>query len=407
MKLALDDGSASSAEEAEQRFRSFHVQIVVGRDVATSRALQAALVTLLNAAPRTFLGEVTVIGQLDFDFDIGWQRGLSTRRVVEYYGAQCHSSQLDRPRIFVGQQEGDGVSHSFALHLACTATGFMLSPDELEATPRSALVPAGVAAAGAALSECFQHHYFRRPWAGLRFVQFDLPGAGRCIGRLPKSILAIGLGHLGQAFLWTVGLDVDGNTTLPLLTLQDYDRITPASLSTGLLAQREGIGKLKVDVVADAMEQLAFHCERLPFRMDLTEALQDTSDVCLVAVDSLGFRRQLDKLTGPSIVEGGIGDGVDGFTKLQLHLLPGSRKAADIWAGADPRATRPVSIVAPAYQELLRKTGDECGITQLAGRSIATPFVGAFGGALMFSILSAEKKTLDTVNSWNFDVNHL
>lgn len=88
MKLALDDGSAGSAEEAEQIFLSFHIQIVLGRGVGNNRA-QAALVTLLNAAPRTFLGEVTVVGQLDFDLDVGGHRGQSLRAAAALCGVQC------------------------------------------------------------------------------------------------------------------------------------------------------------------------------------------------------------------------------------------------------------------------------------------------------------------------------
>jgi hypothetical protein len=45
-----------------------------------------------------------------------------------------------------------------------------------------------------------------------------------------------------------------------------------------------------------------------------------------------------------------------------------------------------VDISRPAYQALLKQTGDECGTTLLAGRSIATPFVGAFAGAVLFGL---------------------
>lgn len=404
MKLALDDGSAGSVEEAERMFGSFHVQVIVGSEVAANRALQAALLTLLNAAPRTFLGEVTVTGHVDFEFGIGWHTGLSLRDVATHYRTRCTSAASTKPSIFVGQLSGIKTGYPFALHLSCTDTGFLLSPDAAQATPPSASVGAGVAAAGAALNECFQHLYFRRPWAGLREVDFSLPGTTNGLAVRPRSIWVIGLGHLGQALLWTYGLDADGKTALPLLRLQDYDRVTRSSLSTGLLTQPDDVGRLKVDVAAEAMEVLGFACDPIPNSVDLERQQHSDAEICIVAVDSIGFRRKLDRMNGPRIVEAGIGDGIEGFTKAQLHVLPGRRAAADIWQGDDARATRRISIAAPAYQDLLRKTTDECGTTQLAGRSIATPFIGAFVGATMHSVAMGRPLEIDSVG---LDVNTL
>ena len=101
------------------------------------------------------------------------------------------------------------------------------------------------------------------------------------------------------------------------------------------------------------------------------------------------------------MLEAGIGDGADAFTRIQLHAFPGSRKASDIWMGEDIRAIRAVDISKPAYQSLLAKSGDECGTTLVAGRSVATPFVGAFAGAVISSL------AMDSIGcdyAWSFDV---
>ncbi len=103
----------------------------------------------------------------------------------------------------------------------------------------------------------------------------------------------------------------------------------------------------------------------------------------VVAVDNLALRRTLDRIRGARVLEGGIGDGVDGFTRIQLHEFPGARKARDVWTENDARGSRRVDVSQPAYQQLLRETGDECGTTLVAGRSVATPFVGSVAGALL------------------------
>jgi ThiF family len=403
-KLALDDGSASSIEDALLRFQTFDLQIIVGDDVHTNRALQAALVTILNAAPRTFMGRISVVGNIDTVLDVGWFNGRTIEEVASRYGVFTDSKAQECPTILVGNYKTD-LSHCFALRLVCTETGFHLAPDDLTLSSAFAPVAAGVAAAGAALNELFQYHYFGRQWAGLRCIEFQLPLVPK-VTEMPRSVWVIGLGHLGQAALWTLGLSLDPGTQLPTLKLQDDDRITASSLSTGLLSRMQDVQRLKVDAVADAMQLLGYECERVSSRVQLTSDLDDAAEVCLVAVDSYGFRRQLDKLRGPRVVEAGIGDGIEGFTKLQLHLLPGSRSAADIWSGSDPRATRRVSIEPPAYQQLLKQSADECGTTQLAGRSIATPFIGAFTGALMACLMGACWRQ-NPVEAWSIDVNFL
>ncbi len=86
------------------------------------------------------------------------------------------------------------------------------------------------------------------------------------------------------------------------------------------------------------------------------------------------------------------------------HAFPGRRLASDIWVDGDLGASRTVSISKPAYQTLLDETGDECGTTLVAGRSIATPFVGAFAGLVMARLSTSTGLRED---SWNFDVNVL
>lgn len=103
------------------------------------------------------------------------------------------------------------------------------------------------------------------------------------------------------------------------------------------------------------------------------------------------------------IFEGGIGDGARGFTRVQFRSFPGSRMARDVRAGKDLRATRAVDISVP----LLKETGDECGTTLVAGRSIATPFVGAFAGAVLFGLTMAGPEGARSQFGWAFDLNHL
>jgi hypothetical protein len=77
--------------------------------------------------------------------------------------------------------------------------------------------------------------------------------------------------------------------------------------------------------------------------------------------------------------------------------------ARDIWA-EDDRSSRAIDISKPAYQSLLAQSGDRCGTTLVAGRSVATPFVGAFAGAVVFHL--AQNPSADE-HTWSFDIKNL
>jgi len=65
---------------------------------------------------------------------------------------------------------------------------------------------------------------------------------------------------------------------------------------------------------------------------------------------------------------------------FRTHVFPGSRKARDIWNGAGDAGE--VRIDLPAYEALAASGLDRCGLTQLAGRTVGAPFVGAVAAAV-------------------------
>jgi len=407
-KLALDDGSSATLEDAIKRFESFQVQIIVGANVASSRALQAALLTLFNAAPRTFLGGVSVAGNTDLKFDLAWYKGQSLTQVLPLFNCSLKNNSPDMPTIVVGEYVGPiGL---FCIFLSCDGDKFIVGPDKSSQPQDESSIQVGVAAAGVALNEVFHHVYFKRALAGQRNIISSLPSFGKChrLSDVHDDAWFIGLGHLGQAVLWILGLSGTQSDKKIRLRLQDNDHISLSSLSTCLLSSSGDVGKLKVDVVGGKLSQLGFACEAIANKLILDEMPEITKlQTCIVAVDNISLRRGIDKLPVERVVEAGIGDGISGFTKTQLHVFPGLRTAADTWSNGDKKAAELVSIDAAAYQDILRKTKDECGTTQLAGRSIATPFVGAFVGACLFNLWVSGNSERSKQCAWNLDVNAL
>lgn len=411
VKLALDDGRVASLAEAQALFEGFNLRIVVGSGFSKAPAQEAAMLTLLTAAPKTFLGGVEIVGAVDERCTLAWFAKRTLAEVAQEAGARVGTSpsaHAPRPSQAATIHVGDSVlteGPSFVVSLQLSAVGFDICPHEPAHSERTAPVEVGVAAAGAALSEAFAHVYRRSAMAGARRLSFRMPGLA-AVKRPDAPSWIVGLGHLGQAFLWTLALSRAGDACVVKLT--DFDNVSESSLSTCLMVKDADVGKLKVDVVGDRLSELGFTVQRDPGRLNLDGGPLDSGvGVAIVVVDNIALRRSLDRLKGVRIFEGGIGSGTEGFTRVQLHAFPGPRLARDVWAGEDPHASRVVDISAPAYQALLKQSGDECGTTLLAGRSIATPFVGAFAGGVLFGLAASSPREHRAQYDWAFDLNYL
>src|SRR5258708_39548438 len=63
-KYFMDNGRAETFDDAMTTLRGFGVSVIVGPEIEWSPAHQIALLTFVNAARRTFLGGVEVVGPL-------------------------------------------------------------------------------------------------------------------------------------------------------------------------------------------------------------------------------------------------------------------------------------------------------------------------------------------------------
>lgn len=85
------------------------------------------------------------------------------------------------------------------------------------------------------------------------------PGSdGPPLAALPSSMWILGLGHLGQAFLWNVMMCAYPCPREVRLTLQDYDDVTRSTVSTSILTETSMIGRRKTRTVAEVLERRGF-----------------------------------------------------------------------------------------------------------------------------------------------------
>ena len=75
--------------------------------------------------------------------------------------------------------------------------------------------------------------------------------------------------------------------------------------------------------------------------------------------------------------------GTDDFLGFRTHVFPGGRKAKDLWGPVETHRVARTDL--PAYDKLATAGVDQCGLSQLAGRTVGAPFVGAVASACVIS----------------------
>jgi len=401
VKLVMDSGEAKSVEEAQQTLAQYRLGIQVSHGAAASPAYQAALLTAVNTGRRCFLGGVQVAGDLDIPLIIPW-RNCSTLAdaIVDLLGQIVSELPTGLPWIYFGDGIPKNTSTEYAIRPvvhgwnggvlpACVPVSFSME---------ETFTPAGVLAGALAVSEAFQWIRGDNPLAGYRSVGLSLwqPSAtvnwqtaepGPRLEYLPAKLWLIGLGHLGQAYLWTLGFLPYPVGSKVNLVLQDIDSLEEANNSTSLLTNSALVGVKKTRAMAAWCEERGFQTtliERI-FASDFN--INDSEPaLALCGVDNVEARQALNKVGYKRIVEAGLGKGTQEYLALKIHTFPGSRLADQCWKSTNEgnNSLNPL-IMQPAYQDLLEKGADRCGLIELAGHSVGASYVGAVASTLVIS----------------------
>jgi len=216
-KLLVDAGQAT-ADEAQARREDFAVTLRCGSEVAQSRTLQVAVLTAASIAVRCFPGAVTIV--LDpffYDHQIAL-RPLSGESFAASLAGLVGPQNLRFSKMPAAAGKvllfGNVPSQPGALRV--TYDGWIAQTGPSESTPRLSERPfctlAGVLAGALAVSEMFLafaelNIAATRRTVGLSLWRPELPtnhpeALGPQVEVLPRGLWLLGLGHLGNAYLW-------------------------------------------------------------------------------------------------------------------------------------------------------------------------------------------------------------
>lgn len=396
VKQLIDSGEVATIAEAEAIFARFRVALAIDDAAAKTSDGQIQLLTAVVLARRVFLGGATVSGALDQPLLAPLPYGDTLREAVVTLGGETGDAADNLPTIVIGDP-AQRRREAFCVRTLAAGWrgGIVPAHADIKMEGASPMPPASMLAAALAINEAFLHVSAPLSVAGRRQVGLSLwrpadaewltaPRDEPTLAYLPSDLWLIGLGHLGQAYLWGLGLLPYTPASKPKLVLQDIDIITPSTESTSVLSDARLIGAKKTRAMAAWADQRGFEtaiCER---RFDARFTRRDDEPaVALCGLDNALGRRALDGVGFDLVVEAGLGRGHRDFRTMRLHVLPGARPAREIWR---EREALPAPTAAPAYEDLLERGElDKCGMTLLAGKAVGAPFVGAIAATLVLA----------------------
>jgi len=395
VKMALDTGEATTLHQAHELFSRYRLHVALGEDAAKSASHQAAALTAVNTGRRCFLGGVTVSGPLSSPLLVPWRNCRSVGDAVRDLQGHTVTEQAPSvPTLLIGDATPEAM-HA-PLHLRATVDGWTaaVAPIGGRLPDRSfEFTPAGVLAGALGVSEVFQFLRGTNPAAGGREIGLSLwkpeqlfrnAERGPSVTHLLARLWLIGLGHLGQALLWTLGLLPYADAKRVGIVLQDFDELVEANDSTSMLTNMTLIGQRKTRSMAAWCEQRGFRTTVVERRFAANFTLaSDEPAVAVCGVDNPHARAALEDVGFARIVEAGLGAGPSEYLAFQVHSFPARKSARARWDRM-PTAESSASVLdRPAYRALRHDGLDECGLVQLAGRTVGAPFVGAVASTLV------------------------
>ncbi|MBB4398488.1 hypothetical protein [Bradyrhizobium sp. ERR14] len=401
-KLSIDRDQADPAEVLARR-QAFALTLCCGDDVAASYTLQLAVLTAAATASRCFPGAVraAISPALAAAPLLVWPwLGLSFgQAIIDVLGPQSIGASLSStPRALVF---GDAPFGHGALRVTFDGWIGLAGPARtVGRLPERQYFPtAGILAASIAVSELFLSfadinlEATRRP-VGLSLWRPDLditdPEAlGTLVQYLPQSLWVLGLGHLGNAYLWSLATLPYADPKAAQFALFDFDKVVKDNVETGVLFASAFISQFKAHACGQWLNERGFDQSRLvERRFDTTFNLQDGEPrLALCGFDTNLARRDMKGAGFLRVIDSGLGGTVNNFDTISFHTLPNPRPVDELW----PDLRREDEDKIEAEQERIASSnagyqklaGDICGRRGLAGKSVAVPFVGTTAASLI------------------------
>lgn len=389
---SLMDTRRLSYQDAISQLSGLRLHIVCDSEIRQSEAQQAALLTAVNTGKRAFLGGVSVEMVQDVPTLLPWPAVPSLNTVVAELGGTLKAGEPGGPVLVLGSSD---VPFADALRLYCDGWRGAISPIRSGLagfSPGCDFALGGVIAGALGVAHSFLkfsglHLRAGDDTVGLSAWRPDLDwldktAEGPELALLPKNLWTLGLGHLGQAYLWNLGLLPYETPSDVTVLLQDFDLTVEANWSAGLLTEQFVESQHKTRLCAAWLERRGFTTVITERRYDAnTIRTGEEPFLALCGFDNAAARLPLEDSGFDLVLEGALGGSANSFDRIMTHTFPqASKKPRDIWDGFREETATPTPELADAIRDV-----EDCGILAitLANKAISASFVGALAGALV------------------------
>ena len=210
-----------------------------------------------------------------------------------------------------------------------------------------------------------------------------VPLTKKLLRQIPNKYWILGLGHLGQAYLWNLALLPFPDRKEVQFLIQDFDIIEAANRETGILATQSSVGRKKARYIAEWLDFQGFTTFATERRYSGHDRrAENEPSLALCGFDKAQPRSFLEKTGFDFIIECGLGSTLSDFDCIDVHTFPGNE------ISAEERWAHVVDTHKSANEDVLSLFGAKDGkCAQLAidtaGKAVSTSFVGAMAGALV------------------------
>jgi hypothetical protein len=389
-KALTDAGRVGSFSEAEARLNAVRLDVVISRDQISTPAGQAAVLTAVATARKCF-GRVTVVAVEDAPLIAPLPLGRTLLKAVRRLGAK------------VTTNASKGVTHTIRVGTSPKSAGWDLRcwwdrwlsgtrAFEDGSIGDSQLALSGVFSGAVAVRQVFACVLAGREirerdvtvslWTPWEPADLGQNGPGRF--DVPCKVWLLGLGHLGQAFVWNLCfLPGHGDR---LAVLQDDQAVSEENEATSLLVLPGGgeIGERKTRIAVPWFKARGWRTQLIERRHRGDIVLNDDDPPYLLCgVDRLEPRLTLARHGFAFMLDAGIGHGPGDFEGIQLRTIAKDQSLDGLWdenIKHDESGNKGL-LGRPAYVDLEEHVG-QCGTVAFSEASVAVPFVGAATGAL-------------------------
>jgi hypothetical protein len=301
--------------------------------------------------------------------------------------------------IFVGESTDSITERDWVTHCAGWRGGVTVGriPVQFEANSETDFSLGGVFAGGLAVHHAFMRAArlslrLERP-CGISLWNLDddwisLVGDGPKLDILPSALWLIGLGHLGQAYLWALSLLPFADPAVFQIMLQDIDNLSEANLGAALLARGNDLGRRKTRICREWLDARGFTNSLLCDRafdcrtLRCSETNRQEPHIALCGVDNREGRRHLGSANFLCVLECGLGGFGADFDEIGFHSFPNANtEPAKLWQGEisdEPSRAR---------QQILEAVAGPCGAIQLSKVAVSSSFVGAVASSFIVAEL--------------------